>query len=106
MVVGMAQEIHKYWFICYIDPKTGRNVIYKTEHTGMQYPADAEARNLFGSKDIPFAVIGVDNLNATSMGHIKAEAMKLTGEIGFARRASHAAPASPYDIMESSENIA
>jgi hypothetical protein len=104
MVTNMAAQYHKYWFICFIDPKDGRNHIYKTSHTGMRYQVDAEAQNLYGSKSIPFAVVGVDDLSSNSMGHIKAEAMKLTGEIGFARRASHSVPSNPCDIINQDGN--
>jgi len=98
----MASQLHKYWYICYIDPIKQSPVIYRTSYVNtMSYQADAEARNLFGAKQIPFVVVGVDNQGNEAMQHIKAEALKLTGDIAYARRASHSIPTNPNDIIES-----
>jgi hypothetical protein len=94
----MVVQNHKYWFICYIDPKTSKPVIYKTSHS-MQYQADAEARNLLGAKQIPFVVVGVDTLDNNAIQHIKAEALKLSGDLNYVGRSSHSVPAQPYDII-------
>jgi hypothetical protein len=103
MVTDMAVQQHRYWFICYIDPRTQRSVIYKTSHA-MQYLAEVEARNLLGTKCIPFVVVGVDTLGNDAMQHIKAEAMKLSNDLNYVGRASHQIPAQPYDIMNTSGN--
>jgi hypothetical protein len=95
----MSTQLHKYWFICYIDPAKGSPVIYRTSHT-YQYQVDAEAQSLLGTKGIPFVVVGVDTLGDEAMRHIKAQALKLTNDIAFARRASHSIPENPNDIME------
>jgi hypothetical protein len=105
MVTEMAVQQHRYWFICYIDPRTQRAVIYKTAHT-MQYQADAEAQRLLGSRQVPFVVVGVDTLGQDAIQHIKAEALKLSGDLNYVGRSSHQVPANPCDIINTGENTA
>ena len=98
----MSNQLHKYWFICYIDPHKNQPIIYRTEYTNtMEYMAESYARNLLGAKNIPYVVVGVDTQGDDAMRHIKAQALKLSNDIAFARRASHSIPDNPNSIMES-----
>ena len=100
----MAVQNHKYWFICYIDPRTSKPVIYKTSH-GTQYECEIEARNLLGSKSIPFVIVGVDTLDNNAIQHIKAEALKLSGNLEYVGRSSHTIPPIATPIANIDGNV-
>jgi hypothetical protein len=97
-MVTMSVQYHKYWFICYIDPANNKPMIFKTE-LKTQYETDALARNMYGAKGVKYVVVGTDSLGNEATQHIKAECMKLTGDLNWGHRATHQNAASPGDIV-------
>jgi hypothetical protein len=93
----------RYWFIYWINPGTGKPVIYKPDDIHSQVEAERWARNTLGTKGIQFGVEGTNTCGSDVYAHLKAEALKLTGDIRFASRASHSLP--PEPIVETPENI-
>ena len=96
-MVTMAVQMHKYWFVYWIDPKRNIPIIYKTDFPS-QYQTDAWARNFLGTKGIKYGVKGEDTCGSEVYGRIKAEAIKLSGDTEWAGRSSHILP-NPEDIV-------
>ena len=102
-MVGLGS--YRYWFIYWIDPNDNKPRIYKPDNIHSQVEAERWARNILGTKGIQFGVEGTNTCGSDVYAHLKAEALKLTGDIRFANRASHQPPLEAPEITETPENV-
>jgi len=89
----MSNQFHNYWFIAFIGVDDKLHIWrsdFKTE-----YDANNFCKAAYEAKGLPYVIVGVDTLSDANYAHIKAEAMKLTGDTRFAQRADHTLPSEP-----------